>query len=174
MEFKISKKCDVCEGSGFISGSVCPKCHGTGIIESAPKLHIMLEKNAEAPVRATKGSVGYDLFTKKDQEVLWILEKPQAIRTGVHIALPEGFAGIIKARSGFARDFGMQIYGGVIDWDYRGEIIVIASAFKPLSLRKRERFAQLLILPMLSIDPIFVKELPETERGSGGFGSTGI
>lgn len=107
------------------------------------------------------------------------------IKTGIAIEIPEGYFGAIFARSGLATKQGLRPANcvGVIDSDYRGEIIVAlhndtSSEFGFIDLKKvihkGDRIAQLVILPYLSIDFIEVNELSDTVRGDGGFGSTGM
>jgi dUTP pyrophosphatase len=99
------------------------------------------------------------------------------IHTGVAMEIPEGYAGLIYARSGLATKKGLAPANkvGVIDADYRGEIMVPLHnhSQKPAEVENGERIAQLVITPFLTADFIETETLEETERGEGGFGSTG-
>jgi dUTP pyrophosphatase len=93
------------------------------------------------------------------------------IHTGVMVEIPEGYVGLIKARSSWAQK-GLNIFGGVIDSSYRGEIIIITNYIDEFPLPTGTRIAQLVIVPHLS-GATRVEEFGETVRGISGFGSTG-
>lgn len=97
--------------------------------------------------------------------------------TGVRVAIPEGFEGQVRARSGLALKKGIGLVNapGTIDCDYRGEIgvIIINWSQDIVELKAGERIAQLVICPIERVSVQLVTELPETDRGEGGFGSTG-
>lgn len=122
------------------------------------------------------GDAGYDLKFVSDAEELII--PPQStvrIHTGVKVAIPLGYFGLIKDRSSMALK-GLECKGGVIDAGYRGELVCIAfnrSPHTPITVTKYERIAQLLVLPCAGGEPDHLEELPNTSRGTGGFGSTG-
>ena len=128
------------------------------------------------PAYARAGDAGLDLIAAED-----VTLKPgerAAVRTGIAIALPEGYAGFVHARSGRALREGLAIANapGVIDSGYRGEVKVICvnlDPSEPIYVRRGEKVAQLVIQPVESIDLEVVEELPVSERGRGGFGSTG-
>lgn len=128
------------------------------------------------PTRATSGAAGYDLHAAEDVS----LEPGRflAIATGHAIAIPEGFEGQVRPRSGLAAKHGVTVLNapGTIDADYRGEVKVILVNFGPetFSIRRNDRIAQLVIAPVTTAVFEPVARLPETVRGSGGFGSTGI
>lgn len=128
------------------------------------------------PTRATDGSAGFDIYALESGEI-----RPGAhvlMRTGVHCAIPRGWVGIVKPRSGLAVRHGVDILAGVIDSDYRGEIHVALinhtepGAAPPLEIKAGERIAQMIVVPAM-MESTVVDDLPETDRGSGGFGSTG-
>jgi len=128
------------------------------------------------PTRATSGAAGYDLHAAEDVSL-----EPgrfRAIATGHAIAIPEGFEGQVRPRSGLAAKHGVTVLNapGTIDADYRGEVKVILVNFGPetFSIRRNDRIAQLVIAPVTTAVFEPVARLPETVRGSGGFGSTGI
>lgn len=100
------------------------------------------------------------------------------IHTGTYVAIPEGFYGQLSLRSGWSTKNQVVMHNapGIIDCDYRGEIICRVECLNPyriVELSKGEKFAQLVILPLPRVDLVQVEELPTTERGEGGFGSTG-
>lgn len=130
------------------------------------------------PKRATEGSAGYDLFALLDEEVLIYPGAPVRIHTGISIAMPDsGMVGLVYPRSGLASKFGLIPSNcvGVIDSDYRGEIMVSLTNLSrtAYALKPFERIAQLVFAPVLLPEFREVEALDETDRGAGGFGSTG-
>ena len=130
-----------------------------------------------APEYATDGSAAVDL---RAAEALILEAGARAVvPTGVHIA-PEGrdVVAIVAARSGLAIKHGITLSNaiGVIDSDYRGEVCVglINLSDKPFSIERGDRIAQLMFMPVLHAEFIAAKTLDQTERGEGGFGSTGV
>jgi dUTP pyrophosphatase len=127
----------------------------------------------DLPQYQTEGSAGMDLRSSSGG-----LIQPgygAAVHTGICVAIPEGYMGQIWPRSGLAAKHGIDVHGGLIDSDYRGEIIVLlhnagSSAF---TIKRGDRIAQLVIVPVVQPKLVVVRELPATERGEGGFGSTG-
>ena len=132
------------------------------------------------PTRATAGSAAYDLrYTPKDGDSIVVRPNDtEVLPTGLSIELPEGYAALVCSRSGLAAKHGIQVLNapGVIDSDYRGEIGVILHNNSDYSVifRAGDRIAQLMIVPVLSVDWVSVEALGETDRGDGGFGSTGV
>ncbi len=102
----------------------------------------------------------------------------KSVRTGLRIALPEGYEAQVRPRSGLALRYGISIPNapGTIDADYRGEICVllINHGKAPFEIRRGDRIAQMVVAPVTRVVWESVAELPETERGAGGFGSTGV
>ena len=98
------------------------------------------------------------------------------IRTGIHVEIPEGYVGLIFPRSGLATKYGIGLANsvGVIDSDYRGEIKCVLTSKTLFTVRAYERIAQLVIAKHERAKWEIVEVLSETERGTGGFGSTGI
>ncbi len=136
----------------------------------------MLDKGLEAPRYAKPGDAGLDLRSVKD--VIIRPGKREIIGTGVAVAIPDGFAGFVQPRSGLAAKQGMTIVNtpGLIDSGYRGEICVIAlntDDQKAIEIKRGDRVAQLVIVPVPSVRLIQVDELDETSRGTSGFGSSG-
>ncbi|MCL2045926.1 MAG: dUTP diphosphatase [Oscillospiraceae bacterium] len=142
------------------------------------KLQIkLLNENAKIPMLQTAGSVGYDIAACIDEEIVIMPGETKIIGSGFSMALEEGYAAFIYARSGLGINFGMVPANcvGVIDSDYRGEVMVGLknTSGEPFTVKNTDRIAQMVItkceLPLVEI----VDELSETTRGSGGFGSTG-
>ena len=139
------------------------------------KIKIALDPGAYMPKRANEWDAGMDLYAMND---VWM--RPCSFEffdTGVHIAIPHGYAGFIKPRSGLCRENGMMT-DGTIDPDYTGSIGVTLfnHSRKDVYIKAGDRIAQLVIVPCLipRLEDIeIVDELEETERGNGGFGSTG-
>lgn len=138
------------------------------------KIKVKLDWPAPLPARATDGSAGYDLCVM-DYQLLDINDKPAVVyRTGVHVEIPEGYVGLLFPRSSvWKKGQVMANCVGVIDSDYRGEITAVFRLNGGLPYRAGERFAQLVIVPCLTPELEEVRELSSTERGEGGFGSTG-
>ena len=137
-----------------------------------------VRENAVIPKRGTKGSAGLDLCACIDAPLTLNAGETAVIPTGVAIALPdENAAAFIFARSGLAVKHGIGLLNsvGVIDSDYRGELCVgvINQISEPYQIMPGERIAQLVIMPVFPAEPVEVDSLDETERGTGGFGSTG-
>ena len=126
------------------------------------------------PEYKTKDSAGCDLTNNGDAVTLLPLDRA-FIHTGVHIALPEGYEAQVRGRSGLNRDYGIVVPTGTIDADYRGEIRVVVYNLsrEPYIIEPGERVAQLVICPVVQADWQQVEHLDKTDRGEGGFGSTG-
>ena len=126
------------------------------------------------PKRQTLGAAAYDLQAS-DNLVVGGGGEQALIPTGFAWSIPRGYVGIVKDRSGLAVKKEINTHAGVIDSDYRGEIKVLIrnNGYYPFEVKKGDRIAQMLIVKHESFDLIEVSELDETERSSGGFGSTG-
>lgn len=135
-----------------------------------------LNENAVIPTYGSPYSAGADLYSAMDETVIEP-HKTVLIKTGLALELPVGFAGLIYARSGLASKRGLAPANkvGVIDCDYRGEVMVALHNHSdiPQAVAKGERIAQLVITPYVVADFEETDELSETVRGEGGFGSTG-
>ena len=132
-------------------------------------------KDAVVPKLATEGSAGFDLVLVEDEMVL--VGHTTRCKTGISIELPKGYEGQVRSRSGLAAD-GIVVANspGTIDWDYRGELIVLIhnqGQFDKV-LRKGDRIAQLVIQKIPEIFIEVVNNLTLTQRGEQGFGSTGV
>lgn len=134
-----------------------------------------LDPDAELPTRGSAESAGLDLTAIR---IEFPTGSPVVLaHTGLAVELPRGTYGQIAPRSGLARKHGIRVLGGVIDRDYTGEIVVMLgpSIVTMSKMRVGQRVAQLLVLPCLTMDAAWSDgEAPETGRGAGGFGSTGL
>ncbi len=137
-----------------------------------------LTPTAVLPTRGSSYAAGYDLYADIPSDVTVEPHTTKKIGTGLSIAIPNGYFGAIFARSGLATKENLRPANcvGVIDADYRGEFIVSIHNDGETSrtVTPGERIAQLVVMPFLSIEFEEVDALDETERGAGGFGSTGI
>lgn len=137
-----------------------------------------LRENAKIPFRATSGSAGMDLYACIDKPITLNGGEKAVIPTGIAIELPSSeLCAFVFARSGLAIKHGIGLLNsvGVIDSDYRGEICVglVNQLKEAYTVNPDERIAQLVIMPVSLVQPVEVDELSGTERGEGGFGSTG-
>ena len=137
-----------------------------------------VRENAKIPTRATEGSAGMDLYACIDEPITLNKGDTAIIPTGIAIGLDDPhYAAFIYARSGLAikRGIGLLNSVGVIDSDYRGEICVgvIKQTEEPYTIEPFERIAQMVIEPVALPEIVEVADLDDTDRGAGGFGSTG-
>jgi dUTP pyrophosphatase len=136
---------------------------------------VTLSEGATMPSYKTRGAAGMDLCCAEDV-VLEPLQR-KLVPTGVRMAIPEGYEGQVRPRSGLAIKHGLSMVNspGTIDSDYRGDIgvIVINLGSETVRLAAGERIAQLVICPVTRARLVQTDELASTERGEGGFGSTG-
>jgi dUTP pyrophosphatase len=129
-----------------------------------------------APRYALPGDAGADLSLAEDVDLAPF--ERALVGTGVAVAIPEGYAGFVHPRSGLAHRLGLSLVNapGTIDAGYRGEIkvnLVNLDPTTPISLRRGDRIAQLVVQPVVQARFLPVDDLPVTERGTGGHGSTG-
>jgi dUTP pyrophosphatase len=135
-----------------------------------------LDPTVPLPAIARPGDAGLDLRSNLD---LVVQPGERAmIPTGVAVAIPEGHAGLVLPRSGLASRQGLTLANapGLIDAGYRGEIICSVVNLDPgesVKIARGDRIAQLVIVPIAGVQPEWVEELPPSDRGEGGFGSTG-
>lgn len=134
---------------------------------------------AKMPTRGSDYAAGYDLYAATDDAVEIKPGETKPIGTGLVMEIPSGFFGAIFARSGLATKRGLRPANcvGVVDSDYRGEIIVALhnDSDIPQIINPEDRIAQIVFMPYGVIDHFeVVDELSDTERGEGGFGSTGV
>ena len=136
----------------------------------------MLAATATLPTQATPGDAGLDLYASEPA-----LLEPGArasVGTGIAIEIPEGHAGLVLPRSGWAAKHGIALVNapGLIDAGYRGEVRVLllnTDRDEAFEISEGDRIAQLLVVPFASLEPVESDALAESERGEGGFGSTG-
>ncbi len=130
-----------------------------------------------APQRATDGSAGVDLRARLDGELELLPGDRALVPTGIKLALPLGFEGQVRPRSGLALRHGVALVNGpgTIDSDYRGEVgvIVVNHGRESVTLRRGDRIAQLVVQRVPSVDWVEVEDLPSSVRGDGGFGHSG-
>lgn len=136
-----------------------------------------LDSDVILPSYAYEGDAGLDLRANVDVDIAPFERK--LIPTGLAVAIPEGFAGFVQPRSGLALKSGLSMANtpGLIDAHYRGELKVIAvnlDASEPIHISKGERIAQLVIQRVPVVSLMEVDELDKTDRGTGGFGSSGV
>src|SRR5919107_1597715 len=132
-----------------------------------------LHPEARLPTRGSASAAGLDLYA-----VERLTLEPgarAAVRTGVAVAIPQGFYGRVAPRSGLAVRHGVDVLAGVIDSDYRGEILcaLVNHGREPFQIEPGARVAQLVVEAIASPEPAWAEDLEETARGAGGFGSTG-
>jgi dUTP pyrophosphatase len=135
-----------------------------------------LSEAATIPSRAHEGDAGLDLHSAQSAHIgpgeRW------QISTGLAVEIPEGHAGLVMPRSGLALRYGISLVNapGLIDAGYRGEVGVLLLNNDPAEVFRVEpgdRIAQLVVVPITSLEPVLVDELAESARGEGGFGSSG-
>ncbi|MEX0880255.1 MAG: dUTP diphosphatase [Thermoanaerobaculia bacterium] len=131
----------------------------------------------ELPSYATPGAAGCDLRAAVSQSLTILPGGRALVPTGLAVAIPEGYEGQVRMRSGLALRHGLSLLNGpgTIDSDYRGEIGVILANLgaEPVTIARGERIAQLILAPVARAKLETVEELPPTSRDAGGFGSTG-
>lgn len=139
----------------------------------------ILRPNARVPERMSGGASGLDLHACIDGDIKVLAPgKRCVVPIGIAVAIPPGFEGQVRPRSGLAKNQGITVLNtpGTVDFDYRGElgVILINHGETPFEIKHGERVAQFVIVPVLHVDVEVVEELDETARGAGGFGSTGV
>lgn len=136
-----------------------------------------LDARAELPVFGSEFAAGADLRACLDGDLTIAPGQTALIRTGLALEIPAGYAGLVYARSGLASKRGLAPANkvGVIDADYRGEVMVALHnhGAEDQTVGHGERIAQLVVTPFLAVDYEESDELTDTARGAGGFGSTG-
>jgi len=140
---------------------------------------LKLDKELPLPAYETKGSAGMDLYATKDDRI--VPGQITIIPTGIAISMPEDYEAQVRPRSGLAAKYGITVVNtpGTIDSDYRGEIKVILTNLgkQEYQVQRGDRIAQIVFNPIKRIEWNEVEtglELEVTERGTGGFGSTGV
>lgn len=133
-----------------------------------------LTPDAIIPSYAHPGDAGLDIFSNEDCVIN--PSERYLISTGWSLELPQGYVAFIKDKSGIAFKQGMIHMAGVIEYTYRGEykVLLFNTSKEPYVVKKGDKVAQLVILPVATADIKIVEELSQTQRGDGAFGSTGI
>ena len=141
---------------------------------------VRLPHNLDLPLPSyeTSGSAGMDLPAAIEETIVLQSLERTAIPTGLQIAIPDGFEGQVRPRSGLAFRHGLTVTNapGTIDSDYRGElkVLLVNLGREPVTIERGMRIGQLVIAPVVQAAVSEVATLDETERGTGGFGSTGV
>ena len=132
-----------------------------------------LRPSATLPTRGSAEAAGLDLYNSDPVEIP--AGGRALVKTGIAISLPPGYYGRVAPRSGLAVKNGIDVGAGVIDSDYRGEVGVLLFNFGSEVFRAEAgtRVAQLIVEPVVLVQPVEVSDLDDTQRGAGGFGSTG-
>lgn len=146
----------------------------TGRMKKEPVgcVKVALDDGARLPTRGHEADAGLDLYSREDAVIT--PGKSWSFDTGVHMAIPEGYVGFLKSKSGLNVKHGIQSEG-VIDSGYTGSIVVKLFNHGDLAvvIKKGQKISQLVLLPIITPVLCVVKDLEATERGNGGFGSTG-
>ena len=139
-----------------------------------------MSPDAILPTSGTDMAAGYDLYAcgiKNEDGVQIYPGQVEVIGTGIAVEIPEGYAGLLMSRSGMATKRGLRLSTGcsLLDPDFRGEIFcpTYNDSSKPRDIKNGDRIAQLVVVPFMSLDFELTDELSDTNRGTGGFGSTG-
>lgn len=137
------------------------------------KMKVMLDVGAHLPTRAHELDAGYDLYAPNDWYIMPGMS--HTFDTGVHVQIPAGYVGMIKSKSGLNVNHGITSEG-VIDAGYTGSIAVklYNHSQRPVHIKSGQKISQLVVMPIITPELELVDELEETERGNGGFGSTGM
>jgi len=138
------------------------------------KIKLLTDKS-KTPTRANPMDAGLDLYSI--EKLALIPNNRRLIRTGISLEIPEGYYGRVAPRSGLAVKNGIDVFAGVVDSSYRGELCVVlynSDKLIPFLINEGDRIAQLIIEKHYNFTIEEVSKLNETERGSGGFGSSGV
>jgi len=142
------------------------------------KIRIVNKSNNELPLYATKASAGVDLRANLVNDIIMKPLERTIVPTGLFIEIPVGYEAQVRPRSGLAIKKGITVLNtpGTIDADYRGEIMVILINLsnENFAIKHGERIAQMVIAAHEQAEWVEVKELTDTDRGTGGFGHTGV
>lgn len=132
-----------------------------------------LDRRATLPTRGSAHAAGLDLYSI--ETVRMAPGQRVVARTGLSVAIPEGYYGRVAPRSGLATKQGLDVLAGVIDADYRGEIgvLLLNTGGETIELPAQSKVCQLIIEKIITPEAVWAEELSDTARGSGGFGSTG-
>ena len=148
------------------------------MVDVCPQIFFLLKEGASLPTYKTVGSAGADLRAYLDEPVTLEPMERKLIPTGLFVELPDGFELQVRPRSGLALQYGITVLNapGTVDSDYRGElcVLLINLGTEPFTVRHGDRIAQAVIAPVVPVRFITTDALSKTERGTNGYGSTGI
>lgn len=138
------------------------------------EIKVQKTREVKTPNYANCGDAGLDLYSAED-----VIIKPNEkhiVKTGIKMAIPEGYVGLIWDKSGLAAKHELHVFAGVIDCGYRGEVGVVIKNFgkQDFKVEINSKIAQMLIQPVVTANINEVDSLDDTERGHGGFGSSGL
>ena len=176
-KFFCNGKQGICEKEGY---HICDECEylsnsGGKYVEvpESYKIKVMLDPGAKMPTRAHPNDAGLDLYSMEDQEVPAF--GSAEFNTGVHVAIPEGYVGDVKSKSGLMMNNDITT-DGTVDCDYTGAICVklFNHSMTAYPVKAGQKIAQLVIKAIITPEPELVDSMQATERGNGGFGSTGM
>ena len=142
-----------------------------------PELHQLcfkrLDPRALLPTRGSAHAAGLDIYSIEDVAIE--PGKRALVRTGLAVAIPEGYYGRVAPRSGLATKHGLDVLAGVIDSDYRGEVccLLFNTGDETIHLPAQSKICQLILEKIVTPTAVWADELNDTDRGGGGFGSTG-
>lgn len=138
---------------------------------------LKIKTDGKVPAYATEHSAGIDLYCKSDEDIIIKAKDTVKIHTGVYVEIPEGYFGAVYPRSstGVKKHLMLANTVGIIDSDYRGELMIFFYNYgeEDQKIENGDRLAQLVIQPYMRCKIEKVDELADSERGEGGFGSTG-
>ncbi len=129
--------------------------------------------DAKLPSYAHSDDAGFDIFASDSVTIL--PNKRAQVHTGIAMEIPHGFVGLIWDKSGLSQKYGLKTLGGVVDSEYRGEVLVglVNLGDEAYTIEKHHKVAQMIIQKKETVDIVEVESLTDTVRGEGGFGSTG-
>lgn len=132
----------------------------------------LLDAFGKVPYKSTASAAGWDLYALEDVEVTE--NQVTKVKTGIALEIPEGYCGVVVGRSGLTSKTNLRIELGVIDSDYRGELMIMTTTVSGrYQIKSGDKVAQMLLLPVETFDVEISSDLEQSERGAGGFGSTG-
>ena len=136
------------------------------------KLKVVLDPGAIIPTRAHSTDAGLDLYAAKGGWIFPLCRK--SFDTGVHVDIPEGYVGMLTSKSGLMSKQGITSRG-TIDSGYTGSVraVLFNHSWRFVKIQKNQKITQLVLVPIITPDPVEVETLEKTDRGCGGFGSTG-
>ena len=164
----------------MVVGTEARRNRGTDPVDKVTLRVQRLSHAADLPLpeQASAGSAGLDLRAAVSEDLLLAPGERTLVPTGLVLELPRGWEGQVRPRSGLAIRHGISLLNspGTIDSDYRGEVMVVLANLggEPFTIRRGDRIAQLVVSPVTRLVVREVSELSATDRGSGGFGSTGV